>query len=36
VRHAGPDLGEHTAEVLGGLLGIDAATQDAWRARGII
>ena len=36
VRHAGPDLGEHTAEVLGGLLGIDAATQDAWRAKGII
>ena len=36
VRHAGPDLGEHTAEILGGLLGIDPATQDAWRARGII
>jgi formyl-CoA transferase len=36
VRHAGPDLGEHTAEILGGLLGIDAGTQDAWRARGII
>jgi formyl-CoA transferase len=36
VRHAGPDLGEHTAEILGGLLGIDAGTQDAWRAKGII
>jgi formyl-CoA transferase len=36
VRHAGPDLGEHNTEVLGGLLGIDAATQDAWRAKGII
>ena len=36
VRHAGPDLGEHNTEVLGGLLGIDPATQDAWRAKGII
>jgi formyl-CoA transferase len=36
VRHAGPDLGEHNADVLGGLLGIDPDTQDAWRAKGII
>lgn len=36
VRHAGPELGEHTDEVLSGILGLDAATMDDWRARGII
>jgi len=36
VRHAGPDLGEHTEEVLSDLLSIDSATQTDWRARGII
>jgi formyl-CoA transferase len=36
VRHAGPDLGQHTDEVLAGLLHLDAALLDDWRARGII
>ena len=35
IVHAAPALGEHTDEVLGEL-GIDAATRDAWRARGIV
>ncbi len=35
VRHVGPDLGEHTDEVME-LLGIDPATRADWRARGII
>ncbi len=35
VRHAGPELGAHTAEVLD-RLGIPPGTQDDWRARGII
>jgi formyl-CoA transferase len=30
-----PALGEHTDEILGAV-GIDAATRDAWRARGIV
>lgn len=34
-RWLGPALGEHTAEILAGL-GIDAAAQDALRARGVI
>jgi len=34
VRHAGPALGEHTDEVLGTLLGADAARIAALRARG--
>ena len=36
VRHVGPKLGEHTEEVLGGILNIEAGTLDDWRARGII
>jgi formyl-CoA transferase len=36
VRHAGPELGEHTDEVLQGVLKLDAAVLDGWRARGII
>ena len=35
VRHVGPELGEHTEAVLGGLLGLDGATIADWRARGI-
>ncbi|MFN3643095.1 MAG: CaiB/BaiF CoA transferase family protein [Gemmobacter sp.] len=36
VRHAGPDLGEHTEEVLRGLLNLDAEKLADWRARGIV
>ncbi len=36
VRHAGPDLGEHTDEVLRGLLGVPDETLADWRARGIV
>ncbi len=36
VRHVGPELGEHTDEVLTGLLQIGAETLGDWRARGII
>ncbi|MFN6978808.1 MAG: CaiB/BaiF CoA transferase family protein, partial [Gemmobacter sp.] len=36
VRHAGPDLGEHTDEVLQGLLNLDAEKLADWRARGIV
>jgi formyl-CoA transferase len=35
VRHAGPELGEHTDEVLSGLLGLAPDTLADWRARGI-
>jgi formyl-CoA transferase len=35
IVHAAPALGEHTDEILG-QLGIDAATRDAWRARGVV
>jgi formyl-CoA transferase len=35
VRSRAPELGEHTDAVLE-TVGIDAATRDAWRARGII
>jgi formyl-CoA transferase len=35
VRHVGPELGEHTDQILSGLLKIDAATLADWRARGI-
>ena len=34
VRWTGPTLGEHTREVLGGLLGLDDATLDALAAEG--
>lgn len=36
VRHVGPALGQHTDEVLGGILGIDEATRATWREQGII
>ncbi len=36
VRHAGPELGEHTDDVLKGILGIASEKLDDWRARGII
>jgi formyl-CoA transferase len=36
VRHVGPELGEHTEDVLKGILGIAAEKLDDWRARGII
>ncbi|MCX7298934.1 MAG: CaiB/BaiF CoA-transferase family protein [Rhodobacterales bacterium] len=36
VRHAGPELGEHTEDVLKGILGIASEKLDDWRARGII
>jgi formyl-CoA transferase len=36
VRHAGPELGEHTEDVLKGILGIASERLDDWRARGII
>jgi formyl-CoA transferase len=35
VRHVGPELGEHTEEVLTGLLGIAPETLADWRAQGI-
>ena len=35
IVHEAPALGEHTDEILG-VLGIDDATRDAWRARGIV
>jgi formyl-CoA transferase len=36
VRHVGPELGEHTDEVLQGILNLDPATLDGWRSKGII
>jgi formyl-CoA transferase len=36
VRHAGPDLGQHTDEILGGLLGRSPETVAQWRALGIV
>ena len=36
VRHAGPALGEHNEEVLGGLLGLSDETRADYRARGIV
>ncbi|BBB62404.1 CoA transferase [Undibacterium sp. KW1] len=35
VRHQAPKLGQHTDQVLAGI-GIDSATRDEWRQRGII
>ena len=35
VRHVGPELGEHTAEILQGLLGLTDESLADWRARGI-
>jgi succinyl-CoA---D-citramalate CoA-transferase len=36
VRHAGPALGEHNREILGGLLGIDEPSQAKLTAAGIV
>ncbi|WP_207762576.1 CaiB/BaiF CoA transferase family protein [Niveispirillum lacus] len=36
VVHPGPELGEHTAEVLGGILGLDQDRLSALKAAGII
>jgi crotonobetainyl-CoA:carnitine CoA-transferase CaiB-like acyl-CoA transferase len=36
VRLPPPALGQHTSEVLTGLLGIDAAALAEYRARGIV
>jgi formyl-CoA transferase len=36
VHHVGPELGEHTDEVLGSLLGMDEARRSALRKAGII
>lgn len=36
VRHAGPELGEHNAEILGGLLGMDGDKRDELQRAGII
>ena len=36
VRRAGPALGEHNEEVLGGLLGLSDETRADYRARGIV
>jgi formyl-CoA transferase len=36
IRHAGPRLGEHTGEILGGLLGLDDTAIDELRAEGAI
>jgi formyl-CoA transferase len=36
VRHVGPELGQHNAEVLGGLLGLSEERQGALRAAGIV
>jgi formyl-CoA transferase len=36
IRHAGPGLGEHTDEVLGGLLGLSPADLDELHADGVV
>ena len=36
VEPAGPKLGEHTEEILTGILGLDARQLDELRARGVI
>ena len=36
VRTAGPDLGAHTLEALGRLLGLDAAALESLRSRKVI
>lgn len=35
-RWAGPELGEHTIQILSGLLGIEPKQLDVWRAEGVI
>jgi formyl-CoA transferase len=36
IRTPAPEIGEHNAEVYGSLLGVDAATLDGFRSRGVI
>lgn len=36
IRSSGPELGEHNAEVFGGLLGLDAQCMDSLASQGII
>jgi formyl-CoA transferase len=36
VRWPGPDLGQHSDEVLKDLVGLDASAIDALRAKGVI
>lgn len=36
VRHAGPELGEHNEEILGGLLGLDAAKRADLARSGVV
>jgi crotonobetainyl-CoA:carnitine CoA-transferase CaiB-like acyl-CoA transferase len=36
VKRPPPSLGQHTGEVLGDLLGLDAAALEDYRARGIV
>jgi crotonobetainyl-CoA:carnitine CoA-transferase CaiB-like acyl-CoA transferase len=36
ITHAGPEIGAHTAEIYGGLLGMSAADQAALKEAGVI